>query len=371
VLGLVALAAARGGPSDVTQPAAAAAASRRIDLTPFFAGARQRVAPYLVVAVALGLLLLRDASIGAEAGIRWLLVGGLVLLVGSRPAFLAVSTALVLGLAVFVLQPAVVLRDRSFFGVSEVLRPAGAPVTVLMNGTTVHGVQSTDPVRALTAESYYAPSGPFGDVFRQLAVGDVPRDIAIVGLGAGALTAYERPNWTMTYYEIDPVVAKVASDPRYFTYLSSAPSPATIVLGDARLSLQVVPDHRYDAIVIDAFSSDAIPTHLLTREAFALYARVVKPGGLVVVHISNRYYDLAPAVAGAATANDLDASVRAYAPSEADGAAGAWPTILTISTTSAAEIQALRPLGWEPLLETVPPMTDDFMDVLRFLRPIW
>jgi hypothetical protein len=366
VLGLVALAA--------TSPLAPAVAQARnrlpIDLSPFFRGARTRVVPYLVVAGIL-VLLLRDASLGAEAAVRWLLVGGLILLVGARPAFLAMSTGLVLALAVLVLQPAAIFRDRSFFGVTEVLRPDGAAQTTLMNGTTVHGVQWTDPAKAQLPTAYYSPPGPFGDVFAELGRSGEKRDIAIVGLGAGALTTYLRPQWTMTYFEIDPLVAEVAADPRHFTFLSAANPRPSIVLGDARLSLGDLPDGQFDALFIDAFSSDSVPTHLLTSEAYALYTRLVKPGGLVVTHIPNRYYDLAPAVAGAHAANGLSGAIRAFHPSEAQAREGAGSTILTVGSSSEAALEPLRRGGWTSLTPTVAPLTDDFMDILRFLRPLW
>jgi SAM-dependent methyltransferase len=371
VVALVALAVSQSRGDPIIARAERPRSRRAIDLSPFFAGASGRVGPYVVLAGLLTILLLRNASLGAEAAIRWVLVGGLILLVGARPAFLATSTALVLALAVFVLQPAAIFRDRSFFGVTEVLRPVGGPYTTLMNGTTVHGVQSTDPARARVPTSYYSLTGPFGDVFRQLSAEKGPKEIGIIGLGAGALTVYAESDWRLTYYEIDPLVAQVASDPRYFTYLSGAATRPEIVLGDARQSLQLVPDQRFDALFVDAFSSDAIPIHLITQEAFALYARVLKPDGLLVVHIPNRYYDLAPAVAGAASRNGLVASVRVYNPSRAEAATGAGSTVLTVASRSAAVVDAYTAAGWKPLVEAVPPITDDFMDVLRFLRPLW
>ena len=319
------------------------------------------------MAVVLAALLVRDTSLATEAGIRWLLVGGLILLVGARGAFLTLSTAVVLALAVLVLQPAVIHRERSFFGVTEVLRPDGATQTTLMNGTTVHGIQSTDPAKADLPTAYYNRVGPFGDVFRMVD-GTGPKAIGVVGLGAGALTPYLQRGSTMTYYEIDPVVAAVASDPRFFTFLSDAPTRPGIVLGDARLSLQSVPDASFDMLFIDAFSSDAVPTHLLTTEAYATYSRVVKPGGFVITHIPNRYYDLAPAVGAALDANHLNGVIRVFA---GDKAAGATPTILTVGARAAGDLQPLRDAGWQPLVPTVPPMTDDFMDILRFLRPLW
>lgn len=342
-----------------------------INLAPFFRGARSRFLPYLAVAAILVLFLVRDAALGAEAGVRWLLVGGLILLVGARPAFLAVSTALVLALAVLVLQPAAIFRDRSFFGVTEVLRPDGATLTTLMNGTTVHGNQSTDPTKRREPQAYYARPGPFGDVFRALhAAGDV-RNVAAVGLGAGAVATYLEPGWSMTFFEIDPLVAAVASDARYFTYLSDVATRPTIVLGDARLSLRDVESGRFDAILVDAFSSDSIPTHLLTVEAIAEYARVVKPGGIILVHTSNRYYDLAPAVAAAAGANGLPSLARAYVPTTIDAEAGATITTAMAVTTAPAVAAALEAAGWNQMDPRVAPMTDDFMDALRFLRPLW
>lgn len=366
VLALVALAASR---FEADVPSLGTRRRLPLDLSPFVRGARWRLGPYTIVAVVLAGLLLRDASLGAEAGVRWLLVGGLVLAVGARPGFLAVSSGLVLALAVLVLQPAVVFRDRSFFGVTEVLRPAGAEQTTLMNGTTVHGVQSTDPADARKPTAYYSEFGPFGDLFRAVQSGPTQPAIGVVGLGAGALTAYVRPGWSMTYFEIDPVVSEVASDSRFFTYLSGSDVQPRIVLGDARLSLQSVPSDSFDVLVMDAFSSDAVPTHLLTAEALAMFRRVVGPDGLVAVHISNRYYDLAPAVAGAARASGLKAMIRAYQPDPVTDKGG-WPTILVVATETGS-LEPFRSAGWIALEPTVPPMTDDFMDVLRFLRPLW
>jgi spermidine synthase len=175
----------------------------------------------------------------------------------------------------------------------------------------------------------------------------------------------------MTFFEIDPLVADVASDPRYFTYLSGAAVRPRIVLGDARLSLSDVADASFDALIVDAFSSDAIPTHLLTTEAVADYVRVTRPGGLILVHISNRYYDLAPAVAAAAAANGLPTLQRVYVPTPADARSGASITDALVLTASPSAKAALQRANWVSINPTVAPMTDDFMDILRFLRPLW
>jgi hypothetical protein len=368
VLALVALALVRSGPLPGPLPVP----RRRFDLSPFLAGAAGRVLPYLFVAVGLALGLLAAGSIGLEAGVRWLLVGGLILLVGGQPRFLALSTGLVLSLAVFVLAPATVLRDRSFFGVTEVLRPADRPVTILMNGTTVHGVQSTDPALRRIPGSYYAPHGPLGDVValvRGRAGAGEGRSIGVVGLGAGTISAYAEAGDTLTFFEIDPLVARVASDSRYFTYLSDAPAPPTIVLGDARLSLEAIASGTYDLLVLDAFSSDSIPAHLLTVEALADDARALRPGGLLAIHVSNRYYDLAPAVASAAGRAGLTVLQRIYEPTPEDRGRGASLSHWLAATSLSSDLAELLAAGWEPVPAGVRPLTDDHPDLLRLLRP--
>ena len=344
---------------------------RRFDLSPFFAGAPRRVAPYVIVGVALTLGLAASGSIGLEAGVRWLLVGGLILVVGGQPRFLLVTTALVLALAVFVLSPAAIFQDRSFFGVTAVLRPPGSPITVLMNGTTVHGVQSTDPALRRVPGSYYTPNGPLGDVFRivrsRTTAGD-GRSIGVVGLGSGTVAAWTRPGDSLTFYEIDPLVIRVAEDPTYFTWLEDAAVRPAIVLGDARLSLEPVAAGTYDLLVLDAFSSDAVPAHLLTVEAIADDARVLRSGGVLAIHVSNRYYDLAPAVASAARQAGLTVLQRIYTPTEADAKHGATLSHWLVATGEPADVPGLVAAGWEPVREGVAPLTDDHPDLLRLLR---
>jgi SAM-dependent methyltransferase len=375
VLALGALALGRGGtgPVDASSPAV----RRRFDLSPFFAGAPRRLAPYAVVAVALTFGLAESHSIGLEAGVRWLLVGGLILLVGGQPRFLFVTTALVLGIAVFVLSPAAIFQDRSFFGVTAVLRPPGSPFTVLMNGTTVHGIQSTDPALRGIPGSYYTPNGPLGDAFRIIrgraagrdgaAMGD-GRSVGVVGLGSGTVAAWMRPGDRLTFYEIDPLVIRVAEDPAYFTWLADAATRPDIVVGDARLSLEPVASGSYDLLVLDAFSSDAVPAHLLTAEAIADDARVLRPDGMLAFHVSNRYYDLAPAVASAARQAGLTVLQRVYTPTEADARLGATISHWLIATREPDDVPGLLAAGWEPIRDGVAPLTDDHPDLLRLLR---
>ena len=338
-----------------------------LDFTPFIGGARQRMAPYLVAAALLVVALIATGALATEAGIRWLLVGGVILLVGARPWFLAIATAFVLALATFVLQPPAEFRDRSFFGVTEVLESPNGELTLLMNGTTVHGSQATDPAKARTPQSYYVRSGPVGDLFAIAAAGEATRTVGIAGLGGGALATYADATTAMTFFEIDPVVIEVASDSRYFTYLSDVTPAPTVVEGDARLSFEDEPAGRYDLLIMDAFSSDSVPVHLLTVEAIVDEIRITKPDGLLVFHVSNRYYNLSPAIAAAVTGQGLTILEKWHQPGE-DKEPGETPSHWLAASRDAATLAALRAEGWTPVAAADRPFTDDYADLLRYLN---
>jgi hypothetical protein len=191
--------------------------------------------------------------------------------------------------------------ERDFFGVSRVtLDPLGT-FRRLVHGNTVHGRQFLEPDRQCEPLAYYHWSGPAGRVFKQFESAAVRPHVAVVGLGAGALACYAKPGQQWTIYEIDPAVVRIARDTNYFTYLTRCMgAPVQIVLGDARLRLREAPPRSYGLIVLDAFSSDAIPIHLLTREALELYLAKLASGGLLAFHISNRCLALAPVLAGLA-----------------------------------------------------------------------
>ena len=345
-------------------------AGRGLDFSPFLVGIRGRMLPYLAIAGILGFVLIATGSIAAEAGVRWLLVGGLVLAVGARPWFLAGTTAFVLVLATFVLRPSVDFRERSFFGVTEVRAQPAAQLVVLFNGTTVHGTQSTDPARRRVPTTYYSRGGPAGDLFSLVApaAGRSRTNVGVVGLGAGTVGAYATADMALSFFEIDPVVIRVATDPAYFTYLSDAPNPPRIVLGDARLSLEDEPSGEFDLVILDAFSSDAIPVHLLTTEAIATEWRTVRPGGLMGFHISNRYYDLTPAIAAGGAAWGLTVMERSDFPDEAQRAAGASPSRWLAASDDPAVIARLTALGWTQAGAADRPFTDDYSDLIRYLH---
>ncbi len=177
--------------------------------------------------------------------------------------------------------------ERSFFGINRVLRMEQKGMITLLHGTTMHGAEFIDPARRDQPLTYYARSGPLGQALAQ--AGPRPR-AALIGLGTGALACYRKPGDDWTFFEIDASVEKIARDTRFFHYLADC-GGAKVKLGDGRLLLQTMPDRSYDMIVVDAFSSDAIPTHLMTREALALYLRKLKPKGIILFNLSNRYLE--------------------------------------------------------------------------------
>jgi len=191
--------------------------------------------------------------------------------------------------------------ERSFFGIHRIdqkpARFSGENYVWLYNGTTVHGFQSLDPERRREPLAYYYRTGPVGQVFSAFSGVLAKHRVAIVGLGAGSLACYGEPGQEMTFYEIDPVVERIARNPQYFTFLQDCRAGLSVIHGDARLSLRNAPDRHYDLMILDAFSSDSIPLHLLTREALELYLSKLAAGGLLVFHTSNRYLDLHPVLA--------------------------------------------------------------------------
>jgi hypothetical protein len=182
--------------------------------------------------------------------------------------------------------------ERTFFGVYRISESADGRYVTLYHGTTVHGRQARGSGRPEPL-TYYRTESPIADVLN--TVGRFPRSVGVVGLGVGSLASYERPGDGWTFYEIDPAVERLARDARFFTYLAACRT-CDVVVGDARVSLEAS-DVVHDLLVLDAFSSDAIPIHLLTREAFDAYARRLAPGGVLAVHISNRHVELRPVLA--------------------------------------------------------------------------
>jgi hypothetical protein len=230
-----------------------------------------------------------------------------------RARYALALVALLTCAAAFVPFGRSLVHSRSFYGALRVTPDASGKRLQLFHGTTLHGAQSREPALQDVPLTYYHPSGPIGDVFRWHADAHAARArVAVVGLGVGSLAAYAMHGETWTFYEINPDVVRIALDPRYFTFLSNAfpaMQSARVEVGDARLSL-ARSSERYAVLVVDAFTSDAIPVHLLTVEAMATYAARLQDDGLITFHCSNNYLDLEPVLARLAQSAGFVAYVR-------------------------------------------------------------
>ncbi len=260
---------------------------------------------------------------------------------------------------------------RDFYGRIRVLSVANGHGHELMHGTTLHGKQNMLPRYRRNPLTYYSRRGPVGDIFRTLQARPQPARVAAVGLGTGTLAAYARPGESWTFYELNPVIEKVATNPRYFTYFTDALARPAVVLGDARLRIREAPPAGYDLIVLDAFSSDAIPIHLLTREAIRLYESKLAPAGLMVFNVSNRYLDLDPVLAATARDNGLVAWHRDDEDlNSREENAGIDRSEWVVLARSRAD---LGPLARDTLWSELPPTrmrawTDDFSGLLSIFQ---
>jgi spermidine synthase len=207
-------------------------------------------------------------------------------------------------------------QERSFFSVNKVRMHESGNFMVLVHGNTVHGVQPLDTARRDEPRSYYSNEGPLGQLFEVLGRRERFENVGVAGLGIGTLACYRQPGQHWIFYEIDPVVVRMARDTRYFQYLSDCAPDAPVVLGDARLSVAREAAARFDLLILDAFSSDAIPAHLVTREAVALYLDKLADDGVLVFNVTNRYVDLRPILANLAADTGLAAWAQAHRPTE-------------------------------------------------------
>ena len=265
-----------------------------------------------------------------------------------------------------------IASERSFFGVYRIdlVSDEHTQALALMNGTTLHGVKSLLPDEARLPMAYYSKEGPFGRFFNALPQGSVRR-VAVVGLGTGELACYAKEGQDWTFYEIDPVVARIARDPRYFQFLSNCGSDSHVVLGDARVTIGNAPDSAYDVLIIDAFSSDSVPVHLLTREALALYLRKLAPGGRVLFHISSRTLNLAPVIAALAADAGVPARVLSDSPPAETPLWRRSPALVVAVAGRGGDLGYLTTEdGWKELPPAKPQFlwTDQRADLLRVIN---
>ncbi len=240
-----------------------------------------------------------------------LLVG--LLVIGWRWAYVTALALLMIGVGGWdtIQESFTGARVRSYFGVYTVTDYPASNQRRLAHGTTLHGLQRTDPAHRRDPTTYYGHQSGVGlTLDKAEALAGPSASVGIVGLGAGTLACYRKPGQQWTIFEIDPVMVDIARDPAKFTFLSDCAGDTPIVIGDARLQIAQQPAGRFDILVIDAFSSDAIPLHLLTKEAIGIYRRALKPDGILLIHISNRFFGLEPVLAAEAKARGWTTAIR-------------------------------------------------------------
>ncbi len=271
--------------------------------------------------------------------------------------------------------------ERSFFGVYRVSVSHDRQYQVLTHGTTLHGAQRImDNIGALVSDTtpgtYYHPESPMAktvDLTRERleAAGRKGR-YGVVGLGTGSLACYAKPGEQWRFFEIDPVMVQIASDPTRFSFVYECQPKLDVVLGDARLTIGKEADGSYDLIIVDAFSSDAIPVHLLTAEAIGLYKRKLKPDGAMLLHISNRYLDL-DAVLAATAALVPGADGVLLIDNEADGSYGSTQSTVGVLSADKATLEPFRKLDMHKEFEQkgMRGWTDDFSDILAPFMSRW
>ena len=321
-------------------------------------------------------------ALGLSEPVPWKIAASIAIIaigivaIGNRLLFAAAAAASMLFLGGWDKLALSAVPDkmmRSYFGVYQIKTEAGK--RELIHGTTLHGVQNLgSPERERMATTYYARLSGVG-----MAMAAAPQmfgpnaRIGVIGLGTGTLACYAQPGQSWTFYEIDPLVAAIATNPRQFTFLSRCKPDAAIRIGDARLLIEEAPAAAADLLVVDAFTSDSVPMHLLTREAFAGYRRHLTSGGLLLMHISNRYFDFQPVVAAAAR-DGWYARVRVYFPDRQrsldNETVSRW-IALSPSSRTVDELLRLSPEPWEALPDKAgfAPWTDQHASILPLI--IW
>ncbi len=261
--------------------------------------------------------------------------------------------------------------DRNFFGVKKIQSQKSPDLVLLRHGTTIHGAQQINSALWREPISYYNKDGPVGTVFGELnRLGQI-QNVGIVGLGLGIITCYRQPGQNWRVFEIDDLVVSIAKDTQYFHYLEQCGPDVPIVIGDARLSLQDEPDNFYDLLVIDAFSSDSIPVHLLTKEALLLYMSKLSARGRLLLHISNKHLNLAPVLGNVMVNNGYSGRIQFFA-GDKDNYLVKQSAIWVVMSRNEESVDFLSSRKeWRklPTDKNVGNWTDDFSNLYRSL--IW
>jgi len=293
-------------------------------------------------------------------------------IVVDRPLRFALALAAIVLASIFYTpaQGRVLYRARNFFGVSQVTLDRSGNFHRLVHGNTLHGMQSVNLGAGCEPLAYYHRAGPLGQVMATFHRAQTASSIGVIGLGIGSMLSYARADETWTFYEIDPAVVRIARNTNYFTCLQNPPTKNfQIVMGDARLQLARAPNASYGLILLDAFSSDAIPLHLLSQQALDLYLGKLAPNGLLAFHISNRYLNLEPVLATLAQAARL--TILARDDSEADLPRGKEESHWVIFARQRSDLGLLlKDARWFPVSAPAgaKPWTDDFSNILSVFR---
>jgi hypothetical protein len=351
--------------------------SRKFDVAQLPRHVARVVRPALLAAVvAMSVGLAYSSEVDRQMGLLVGLVAVGVLTWSWRSVYVLVLLGLMCGMGARSTLPPSFTGDRarSYFGVYTVIDDTHDHMRLLVHGGITHGIELTTPGLETAPTTYYGPDSGAG-----LVLAHVPElfgpdaSVGVVGLGAGTLACYHQPGQSWRFFEIDPVVVRIARDSGQFHFLSDCTPDATMTTGDARLELGKVPDDSFDVLAVDAFSSDAIPMHLMTREAFDVYDRVVRDDGLVLVHITNRFIDFEPVLRALVQDQGWSASVHASHPSPSQVRSRAYASSewVALSRTPGALDGQLDEVGgdWTPLGSgEARPWSDDFASVLPLLK---
>ena len=256
--------------------------------------------------------------------------------------------------------------ERNFFGVWRVTTNPNEEFRRLYHGSTVHGVQLKDEARKCEATSYYHKDGPLGQVFEVYNSKPSIKPVAATGLGSGTIGTYSLQGQEWDFYDIDPAIVRIASDSRYFTFLSDCTKAQyRVILGDARLRLHEAPAGKYGLLIMDAFSSDSVPAHLLTTEAMNLYIDKLSTDGMIAFHISNRYLNLEPLLSGLSRRAGLVAFIRR---DEERNVAGRYPSVWVVMARNDSALGAIADDDRWSRAQGDMVWTDDFSNILSLLK---
>jgi hypothetical protein len=313
-------------------------------------------------------------------GVGLILLAGLTYAFRSRPLTLALLTGILIffTFGLHGMLSHTLYQERTFFGVLSVRESMLTDeqgqlekYREFYHGTTKHGAQRLASKDSRTPLTYFSRQGPIGQLFSEYDKVNDNWEIGVIGLGAGTLSCYTKPGQSWTFYELDPLVVDIASNPQYFTYISQCNPKMAVKVGDARLSLEKEPAHKFDLFVVDAFSSDSIPTHLMTEEAMKLYFDKIKPNGILALHITNRHLALKNVLAVHEKQLQLSALLQEFKPQQEIPLVIATDWVVMAKKPETLDSLRQSQLGsWQklPLTFDIKPWTDDFTNIITIWK---